>query len=63
LPVVELEDLDTVVVVEPEDLTNRSTYLFRTAVIRLLLARGESEPKEDLPLKPREETQALSRLL
>jgi hypothetical protein len=61
LQVVEPEDLGMVVVVEPEDLTNPLTFLFRIAVIRLLLARGESELKEGLLLKPREETQVLSR--
>jgi hypothetical protein len=59
LPVVELEDLGMVVVVELEDLTKDSTFLFRTPVIRLLLAVGESELKMELRLKPREGTQVL----
>jgi hypothetical protein len=63
LPEVVAVDLGTVVVVVLEDLTARTIFLFQTLATRLLLARGESEPKEDLPLKPREETQALSRLL
>jgi hypothetical protein len=59
LPVVVLEDRGTVVVAVPEDSIVLITFLFRTAVTQLPLARGELEPQTVLPRKPLEETQSL----
>jgi hypothetical protein len=59
LPVVVLEDLGTVAVVVPEDSIVLITFLFRTAVTQLPLARGELEPQTVLPRKLQEETQSL----
>jgi hypothetical protein len=59
LPVVELEDRGTVVVVVLEDSIVLITFLFRTAVTQLPLARGELEPQTVLPRKPLAGTQAL----
>jgi hypothetical protein len=59
LPVVVLEDRGTVVVVVLEDSIVLITFLFRTAVTQLPLARGELEPQTVLPRKPLEETQSL----
>jgi hypothetical protein len=59
LPVVELEDRGTVVVVVLEDSIALITFLFRTAVTQLPLARGELEPQTVLPRKLQEETQSL----
>jgi hypothetical protein len=59
LPVVELEGRGTAVVVVLEDSIVHTTFLFRTAVTQLPLARGELEPQTVLPRKPPEETQSL----
>jgi hypothetical protein len=59
LPVVELEDRGTVVVEVLEDSSVHITFLFRTAVTQLPLARGELEPQTVLLHKPLEETQSL----
>jgi hypothetical protein len=57
LPVVVLEDLGTVAVVVPEDSIVLITFLFRTAVTQLPLAREGLDPQTVLSRKPREETQ------